>query len=103
MGRIEMKGPKLFHGFDERTAFEAELKGYYDQAVVQLPTGKRFKLCFYDPIRLAQDLERGQETGDVCIAEPGLIVVPRVTVHHMEQAVTRLFETGYFDQIVPLN
>ena len=99
-----MNEPELFfnQGFDERTAFEAELKGYYGNALVQLPAGTRFKVCFYDPIRLAQDLERGQESGEVCIAEPGLIVVPRVTLHYMERAVASLFKNGYFDGITPL-
>jgi hypothetical protein len=101
---IGMSGPTLSftHGFDERVAFEAELKGYYANAVVQLPTGKSFKVCFYDPVRLAQDLERGQESGEVCIAEPGLIVVPRVTLHYMERAVARLFKEGYFEYLTPL-
>jgi hypothetical protein len=52
--------------------------------------------------RLAQDLERGQEFGEVCIARPGLIVIPRVNLHYMEQAVATLFKDGYFDRILPL-
>src|SRR5271155_3771408 len=90
------------HGFDERTAYEAELKGYYGNAVAQLPTGRNFRVCFYDPIRLAQDLERGQESGDNYIAEPGLIVIPRVNAHYMEQSIQRLAGEGYFDHMLPM-
>ncbi len=86
--------------FDERTAFEIEEKGWCGIALVELPGGVRVKLFFYDPVRLAQDLENGLARGAVCIAEPGMIVVPKVTRKYMEKAVNQLFENGYFNKIL---
>jgi hypothetical protein len=90
------------YGFSDRDAFEAEERGYCGHVVVQLPTGAKFGVCFYDPVRLAQDLERAQESGDVCLAEPGLIVVPSVTLQFMERSVEQLFKGGFFNHLVPL-
>ena len=55
------------------------------------------KLCFYDPVRLTQDLETVQESGEVCIGEVGLIVLPSVTLENMEKAIQQLYTRGYFD------
>ena len=40
-----MDGPTLtfLHGFDDRTAFEVEAKGYYANAMVHLPGGQTFR------------------------------------------------------------
>jgi hypothetical protein len=86
--------------FDERAAFEIEQKGWCGIALVKLPGGARIKLFFYDPVRLAQDLENGLTRGAVCIAEPCMIVVPRVTREYMEKAVNQLFENGYFNNVI---
>jgi hypothetical protein len=98
-----MKKPRLnfVHGFDERTAYEAELKGYYGDVVVELPSGKQYRVRFYDAARIAQDLDREQKSGDICIAEPGIIIVPRVNRHYMEQAIFKSFENGYFEHLLP--
>lgn len=92
----------IFQGdFDERLAFDVEQKGWCGIGVVELPDGKRTRVFFYDPIRLAQDLETDLNSGEVCIAEPGMIVIPRVTRELMEKAVQQLYEKGYFDSLVP--
>lgn len=90
------------NGWDERIEFEAEARGYYDNVVVKLDNGGSYKLCFYDPVRIAQDLGRSQEFGEVCIAEPGLVVVPTVNLQSIKDAVSQLHERGYFKSILPL-
>jgi hypothetical protein len=87
--------------FDERLAYEVEQKGWCGIALVEVPNGTRFRVFFYDPIRLAQDLETDLKSGEFCIAEPGMIVVPTVSREHMENAVRRLYEKGYFQSLVP--
>src|SRR5262249_47376669 len=52
-------------GFNARDAAESDQRGYFGQAIVELPSGARVKVCFYDPVRLAQDLETVQESGGV--------------------------------------
>jgi hypothetical protein len=88
--------------FDERTAFEVEEKGFFDHAVVILADGSRYNLHFYDPVRLAQELETEQKYGGSCVADPGLVVIPRVTKCNMEAAVRQLAENDYFSAMVPL-
>jgi hypothetical protein len=93
-------GPDLFfpHGFDEYAADCAKDRGVFYHAVVRLPGGVRVQVGFYDPIRLVQDLEDGR----CCVALPGMIVVPRVTLKCMKNAVSHLFLAGYFDSLAPL-
>jgi len=87
----------------EHLAFEIEQKGWCAIAIAELPDGKRVKLFFYDPVRLTQDLETDSATGETFIAEPGLIVIPKVTREYMENAVKRLYRKGYFNSLVPLS
>ena len=91
--------PKLTFAlpFGDREAYEAEARGYLNYAVVEVPTGKRIPVVFYDPIRLQQDLEEEISAGTPFLAEPGIIVVENVTLDNMERAVQGLFKSGFFD------
>jgi hypothetical protein len=90
------------YGFDARDEFEAEQKGFIEHVKVTLPDGKNYEICFYDPIRLKQDIERGVAEGHNCIAEPGLIVILTVTRPSMEKAVEELYQAGYFTKLKSL-
>lgn len=83
-------------GFDERAAFEAPLKGWL-HAHVELENGSCYAVHFSDPVRLQQDLEENIRTGEPCFAEPGLIVLPEVTVEAVQEAVRSLCERGFFE------
>src|SRR5687768_9562432 len=50
-------------------AFEVASKGWYNGVTVELENGKRYSVCFYDPVRLKQDLE---SEGKAYLSEPGL-------------------------------
>jgi len=86
------------NGFDDCTAWEAEQEGVYYSAVVRLPNGDRVQVGFYDPVRLAQDLEEDQ----CCVALPGMIVIPSVTLACMQKAIAQLHQEGYFDSLARL-
>ena len=88
--------------FDDQAAFEVEQKGWYGQALVALSDSIRVKVFFYDPVRLSQDLEYGLRSGAVCIAEPGMIVIPSVTRQYMEAAINQLYKQGFFESLVPI-
>jgi hypothetical protein len=85
--------------FDEAAAYEAEARGYLSYAVVELSNGTRYPVVFYDPVRLQQDLEVEIGEGRAFIAEPGMIVVPEVTLARMQDAIDRLFQNGFFDSL----
>lgn len=81
--------------FDERAAFEITLKGWLS-AEVETENGARFSVYFSDPERLRQDLEEAHAHGAPCLAEPGLVVLPEVTVEAAERAIQHLWQRGFF-------
>lgn len=87
-------------GFGEREAFELSAKGWLS-AQVELNDGRQFSLYFSDLVRLKQDLDESVRAGQPYFAEPGLIVLPEVTVETVQAAVQSLCEQGFFDQLRP--
>ena len=90
-------GPRVLFpaGFDERAAVEAPLKGWLS-AQVELDDGCRYAVYFSDPMRLQQDVDDAVQNGRPCFAEPGLILVPEVTVQSIHDAVQFLWKQGFF-------
>jgi hypothetical protein len=83
--------------FDEYAQNDARDRGWLPYASVRTAPDATYKVTFYDAVRLAQDLE-----SEPFIADPGLIVLPEITLENMENAVQRLVESGYFDGLKPL-
>lgn len=98
---VSVRFPRLVfkYLFDEAAAFDAEARGYLAYASVELSDGNRYPVVFYDPVRLQQDLEVEMSQGRAFIAEPGMIVVPEVTMARMQDAVERLLQIGFFDSL----
>jgi hypothetical protein len=90
-------GPRVIfpEGFDERAASETPLKGWLS-AQVELEDGCRYAVYFSDPTRLQQDMDEAVKSGRPCFAEPGLIIVPEVTVQTVQDAVQFLWQQGFF-------
>lgn len=88
--------------FDAQTEFEAEQKGWFGGAAVRLPNDILIPVSFWDPVRLAQDLESEVKSGQFCLAEPCMIIVPAITKMHMVGAVKQLFVDKYFDRLLSL-
>lgn len=82
---------------DERWAFETEARGYCGTVRVRFQSGETYRVTFYDPVRLAQDLEV-----EGIIAEPGLVVVPKVTEMGMRESVRKLAAAGFFRTLQPV-
>jgi hypothetical protein len=82
-------------GFDERSAFETPLKGWL-KAQVELENGRRYAVYFSDPIRLQHDVDEAVKSERPCFAEPGLIILPEVTVQAIQDAVQFLWTQGFF-------
>jgi hypothetical protein len=82
-------------GFDEQAAAEIPLKGWLS-AQVEVDDGCRYAVYFSDPIRLQQDVDEAVHNGKPCFAEPGLIIVPEVTVPAIQEAVQFLWKQGFF-------
>lgn len=83
--------------YDERGEWEAEQKGWLQGVAVYTDGPAAQPLHFYDPVRLAQDLENEAKQGRPFIAYKGLIVVPEVTRNAIVEAIEKLVELGYFE------
>ena len=87
----------IFHfPFDERAADEARARGYLSHVSVEVEDGSQYAVFFYDPVRLGQDLEEMTKHGSPCIGDPGMIVVPEVTMDYMNKAIAILAEQSFF-------
>lgn len=70
--------------------------------MVELEDGRKYPLFFYDPIRLAQDLETEVAQGLPFVAEPFMIVVPEITEAAMRTAISLLHKRGWFNEHNPI-
>ena len=86
--------------FDARAELEAQERGLLDYVRVRLQCGLIYDLCFFTPERLAREFELIHEVGEICIADPSLIVVQAITRADMERAVCALVSTSYFNRRV---
>lgn len=78
--------------YDERGEWEAKEKGWLDGVELRLADGKTQPLFFYDPVRLAQDLEAEARQGRPCVGQAGMIVIPEVTREAILTAVEKLLD-----------
>ncbi|TKD02247.1 hypothetical protein [Polyangium fumosum] len=86
-------------GFDARDAHESLLRGYRSHVWAELQDGSRHRLTFYDLTRLTQSLEDECSAGRRFFTEPGLVIVPEVTLANMEAAARELAREGFFDEV----
>lgn len=87
--------------FDDRAEFEMTPRGYLSGGQIELPDGRRYPVTFYDPVRLAQDVESGVESGVPMLAEPGLVVIPKITREALRQTIPELVRERFFDHLNP--
>jgi hypothetical protein len=85
--------------FDELAAHEAQSRGYLSHVSVKLDDAFEYPVFFYNPVRLQQDLEEVTRLGRPFVADPGMIVIPEVTMEFMKAAVERLAEEGFFSHL----
>lgn len=78
-------------GFDDY-ASEVEAKGWFSEAKLTF-LGMQYRMNFYDPARLRQEIEDDIQRGSVFF-ETNLLVVPSVTRQNMEKAVEMLIQSG---------
>lgn len=84
-------------GFDEY-AWEVETKGNFSAARLSF-SGKNYRLRFFDPMRLGQEVESDIQQQRVFF-EPNLVVVPSVTKENMQKAIDLLTNAGRLASLV---
>ena len=83
-------------GYDERVEYEMAEKGYLPGVTVELADGSRDELTFYDPVRLAQNVERLAARGIPFVVASHTVVMPEVTSAAIQQAIEHLVRQGFF-------
>src|SRR5262245_55564402 len=84
--------------YGDRAEYETPLKGYLSDVVVRLESGDRYRLYFFDPVRLQQTLEDDVQAGRHYYTEPGLVVLPEVNTQTVRQALECLWRDGFFQR-----
>lgn len=103
MSRVDTRPKLRFAGeFSEQDAFEAQGRGYLSHVMVELEKGCLYPICFYDVVRLQQDLAESSKHGRPFIADPGMIVVEEISLETMEHAIERLWDEGFFEHLTPV-
>lgn len=83
--------------YDQVAEWEFHNKGFLPGVELHLQGGDIQRLFFYDPVRLAQDLEMEEKMGaKPFVATPGLIVIPEITRDAILAVVASLMRSGYF-------
>jgi hypothetical protein len=81
----------LPHDFDDYE-HEVEAKGYFSEAILEV-NEQKYKLTFYDLVRLEQDVSETLRTTPV-FTEKNLLIVPSVTRKDMLNASEYLVQTA---------
>ena len=79
--------------------WEVTAKGCFSEARI-IVSGRRYRLNFYDPVRLSQEIESGLQRGGVFI-ERNLIVIRSVTRLEMERAAELVVQSGQLASMIP--
>jgi hypothetical protein len=64
--------------------------------------GARYLLSFVDPGNVRMGLESSDPDIVNCFAEPGMVVVHKITESHIRSAVDQLVKRGFFDTLVSI-
>lgn len=78
-------------------------QGYRGDVVVEFANGEAFPIFFYEPAAVGEELDSRAKWGfGRIVAEPGLIIIPEISVANMKSSVLELIETGYFTHLRPI-
>ena len=100
--RADADYPRLVfaHDVDDR---DMAPHGYRGDAVVELGDCEAFPVYFYEPDAIREELEGRINSGfGQFVAEPGLVVIPEITLAGMKSSVLELIEVGYFTHLRPV-
>jgi hypothetical protein len=71
--------------------------GYKGDVTVELADGESFPVYFYEPDAIREELDARLKSGfGQIVAEPGLVIIPEITLAAMKSSVLELIEIGYF-------
>lgn len=94
--------PKLiFLDWQEGDEIEINQKGWFCHNLVELADGNRYQVCFFDKVRLVQELDYWEEQGKPFFIEDALIVLSEVTIENMKAAIIEAEKQKFFENLKP--
>ena len=96
--------PKVIlpEGFDDRREYETPFRGYLGPIFVEAENGCRYPIFFVDTVRMQQELTVRVNNGEPYYTEPGLVVLPEVTVQAIRDCLPLLWKDHFFDHLKPI-
>ncbi|MGZ4038313.1 MAG: hypothetical protein ACXVPQ_10830 [Bacteroidia bacterium] len=79
------------NGISEIDEYEMSLKGYRNDVEVTFPNNNTYHFCFYDSVRLSQDIET-----EKYILEENLIILEKVNVANIHYIISKIWTTGQY-------
>ena len=89
-----------YYDSDAFTQFEVESKGLFMDVTVEV-NEQRFRLTFYDIVRLKQDYESAAENNASYFLEANLVVIAKVTKELMLKAISDIYHDNGFNLMRP--
>jgi hypothetical protein len=86
--------------YDDSDWSQITEKGWFE-AEVELESNRTYKLNYYDPIRLKQDIDYCLSKGERCFDLPNLVVLPEITLSSVEESIRSLWAKGSFELFMP--
>lgn len=87
---------KFLGGFNDLDAGRIEEQGSAQSVLVELEDGRHYQVTFYDTFKVVDNVKTGNLSGTHFEAEPGMIVLEKVTLKNMTIAVKELASQGEF-------
>lgn len=100
--KVDADFPRLVfaHDVDDR---DIAPRGYRGDATVEFASGEVFPLYFYEPTAVREELDgRTKWEFGRFVAEPGLVIIPEISVANMKSVVAQLIDIGYFAHYKPI-
>ncbi len=95
--------PRLVFSHELDNGYGIAPHGYRSDVTFELCKGVGFPVAFYEATAICEELQAREKHGlGAFVAEPGLLVVPTISIESMKIVVKELVEIGYFTHLLPI-
>lgn len=101
--RDEGDFPRLVSDHELDDGYGIAPRGYRTDITVEIRQGVAFPIAFYEAAALCEELQARAKWGfGGFVAEPGLVVIPEISVASMKAAALELISIEYFQHLKPV-
>ncbi|BDI34175.1 hypothetical protein CCAX7_62260 [Capsulimonas corticalis] len=92
---------RILTQIDQRTLDEMSTRGFLGPLLISIDDSI-YSLFFITPERIKSELKASLDSGEIWFSEPGLIVIPDITMKNIETALEDMCRQKFFDCIKPI-